>query len=114
MFSLIKVIVIMIIYLLLSISAYILYLEKNPIPNAIIELIILAFFYLIASMLLANNIQKKGLIVGVISSIILFFMLKVIILLAGNGFSFNILSFLISIFSGAIGGILGINFKKVI
>jgi putative membrane protein (TIGR04086 family) len=70
---------------------------------------------LIASFLIARKIKEKGIINGLILGSIYMATLYLISSILGGNFSLNISSFImlgIGVFSGMIGGIIGVNFYK--
>ena len=112
-FSLIYLI--LLIYLIISLSIYAIYIMKTyNNQNIIINLIIGAFFYVLVGLLYSNHIHKRGLIVGILSSIIHLFILKFILLLTDSDVTFHLVEIIINIICGGIGGFLGIIFKKII
>lgn len=113
-FSIFKIYFLLLVFLIVASSGYILYLEKCYTSNIYIELILGAVTFLLIGMLYSNHFQKKGLIIGLIAGILHFFIIKIILMLAGTDFSFNVLEFFIYILSSSIGGFLGITFKKII
>jgi hypothetical protein len=106
---------ILLIYLIISLSIYAIYIMKTyNNQNIIINLIIGSCFYLLVGLLYSNHIHKRGLIVGALASLIHLFVLKFVLMLTGSEVSFHILEIIINIICGGIGGFLGILFKKII
>lgn len=93
-------------------SFYIMKTQKDI--NPIIEVIIGASSFFIMGLLFSNFIHKKGLIVGIISAIINILLIHFIYFLSMGKFNISILPFIIYTISSGIGGILGVNFKKII
>ena len=63
---------------------------------------------------MANAIHKKGLIVGLLTGIVTITFIHLVYLLSKGGYEFKLLPCLIYTISCGIGGILGVNFKKII
>lgn len=109
-----KIYILLFIYLMISTLIYTAYINKtNNDFNLIIKLIIGGIAYLLLGFLYANIIHKKGLIVGILVGIIHYFIIQIIIFLINNIFNFQLLPFIIYLLSTAIGGLLGVNIKKL-
>lgn len=110
----IKIYLFILIYVLLSslIYAFILNSSKGDF-NALGKLIVggLGFFFL--GFAFANAFHKKGLLIGLIVGLIHFFIVKLSIFLAIQEFDFSVLIFFIQLLMSGIGGLLGVNLKKL-
>ena len=98
---------------ILSVAVYFLNISDRTISTLIMLLSALCIFF--ASFVLTKNIEKSGLLNGILLSALYFLVLILLSLLVNGsvdlGFS-NFLRLLVTIASGALGGILGINAKK--
>lgn len=111
----IKIYLITIVYTICIAFIYSFYISHNMVNTSpIIELIIGGSSYFILGMLMANAIHKKGLIVGLLTGIITILFIHLVYLLSKGEFNFKLLPCLIYTILCGIGGILGVNFKKII
>ena len=111
----IKIYLCFIIYIAITSFIYAFYIIKTHSDNnKIIEIIIGSTSFLLLGFLYSNFIHKKGLLIGIITGFIHIFLINLIGFLALGEFSFKLLPYSIFIISCGIGGILGVNFKKII
>lgn len=96
---------------LFSYSMYIVKTMNNS--NPIILLLIGALFFFFCGFTYGNHSHKKGLLIGFLVGIIHLLIIKLIAFLVTGSFSFNILQFLIYVITSGIGGIIGVNIKKI-
>lgn len=110
----IKIYLFFILYLFLSSAIYslVIYFNKNNF-NPIIQIIIGSIGYLLIGFCYGNAIHKKGLLFGLLIGLVHFFLIKGIFFLAQNTFDFSFLLLGIDVLLAGIGGILGMNFKKI-
>lgn len=116
-FKIIKIYTIALLILLVLTSIYTLYLMKaNVIKiNPIFILIIGAITFFFLGLLFANYFHKKGLLVGLLNGVIHILIISLFIFLSGNEFdNLFYLKYLLFIIASTIGGIMGVNFKKII
>lgn len=109
-----KIYLFVLIYVLLSSFIYALILNSSKGDfNALGKLIIggLGFFFL--GFAFGNAFHKKGLLVGLITGLVHFFLVKLSVFLAIQEFDFSVLIFFIQILLSGIGGLLGVNLKKL-
>lgn len=110
-----KIYLITLIYTICVAFIYSFYIMKTMSNTSkIVELLIGSSSYLVLGMLAANAIHKKGLLVGLLVSFLTLLAIHLIYLLSLGSFNFKILPSIIYIISSGIGGILGVNFKKII
>lgn len=104
-----------IIYILITAFIYSFYLIKtNNDSNLIVELILGITSFLLLGLLYGNMIHKRGLIVGIIVGLIHILLINLIFFLSTGNFEFKIFPIIIYTISSALGGLLGITFKKII
>lgn len=102
-------------YILITVFVYSFYLIKtNSNSNTIIELILGITAFLLLGLLYSNMIHKKGFLVGALVGFLHLLLINLIYFLATGNLDIKILPFIIYIISSSIGGILGINFKKIL
>lgn len=112
--STIKIYIITILYISIISFIYSFYIMKtNNNTNPIIEIIIGASSFLLLGLLYGNLIHKKGLIIGIIIGISHILIIHFIYFLAIGKHEFNILPCIIYTICSGVGGILGVNFKKI-
>ncbi len=110
----IKIYVFLVVYVVLAAVLYSTYIVKtNQDFNLIAKLVVGGLAYLLVGFAFGNAIHKKGLIVGLLVGVIHFFLLKLIFFLSKGQFNFEILPFLIQITLAGVGGLLGVNLKKI-
>lgn len=109
-----KIYFLLFLYLVLTASLYIIYLNKNFGINIYIEYFIMVFFFFMLGFVYSNHIHKKGLLVGLLISIFHIIIFNIIFLLTGININTSILKIIINILFGTLGGILGLRFKKFI
>lgn len=111
----IKIYLVLFIYLFITLLIYSLLISKmNLALNKYVLITILGIGFLLLGFLYGNMLHKKGIIIGIIIGIIHYFLLYLIFMISNFEISFNIINMLLySVLSG-IGGILGVNFKKII
>lgn len=113
--SFVFIYIILFLYLFISSSIYALYIIKtNNNQNIIINLIITSIFYFLTAFLYSNHFHKKGLIIGILATVVHLLTIKLLLTICNIDVSFNFLLILINIVSGALGGFLGILFKKIL
>lgn len=111
----IKIYTICIIYIIIISLIYSSYLIKtNNNSSNIFELIFGISTFILIGILYGNMVHKKGLFVGLISGIIHLIIINFIIYILTNELNLNFILILIYISSSALGGILGLTFKKII
>lgn len=111
----IKIYLSFILYIAVTSFIYAFYIIKTQSDsNKIVELLIGSSSFLLLGFLYSNYIHKKGLIIGLATGCIHILLINLIGLLALGEFSFKVLPYSIFIISCGIGGILGVNFKKII
>ncbi len=111
----IKIYTCCIIYILVVAFIYSFYLMKTENnSNRIVELVFGITTFLLLGLLYGNMIHKRGLIVGFIVGLIHILLISLIFFLSTGKFEMNILPTIIYIISSALGGVLGITFKKII
>ena len=113
--SICKIYVIFIVVLLILTLIFSLIVIKNNLSNSTINYVLiglcsLAFFIL--GTLSGNHFTRKGFLYGLLFSII--FLLIVLIFSILNNFKINFINYLIYIISASIGGMVGVNIKKMI
>lgn len=110
----IKIYVFLILYLTVATTIYTIYINKtNHDFSTLGKLIIGGIAYLMLGFTYANAVHKKGLIIGLLAGIVHFFLIELIYFLCTGIFNFEILPFFISILLATIGGMLGVNIKKL-
>lgn len=110
----IKIYIVLLLYLTVATTVYTLYINKtNQDFNLIVKLVLGGVLYMMLGFAYANAVQKKGLIVGLFMGILHFFIIALIYFLCTGIFNFQFLPFLISILLAGIGGMLGVNLKKL-
>ncbi|MDE7106525.1 MAG: TIGR04086 family membrane protein [Anaeroplasmataceae bacterium] len=110
----IKIYIVLLLYLTVATTVYTLYINKtNQDFNLIVKLVLGGVLYMMLGFAYANAVQKKGLIVGLFIGILHFFIIALIYFLCTGIFHFQFLPFLISILLAGIGGMLGVNLKKL-
>ena len=111
----IKIYLVLFIYLFITLLIYSLLISKmNLALNQYVLITILGIGFLLFGFLYGNMLHKKGIIIGIIMGIIHYLLLYLIFMISNFEISFNIINMLLySVLSG-IGGILGVNFKKII
>lgn len=114
-FTTLKIYLITIAYTICIAFIYSFYISKSQANTSpIIELLIGGSSYFVLGMLMSNAIHKRGLIIGLFTGIITIIAIHLVYLLARGIYNFKILPCIIYIISCTIGGILGVNFKKII
>ncbi len=110
----IKIYLLFFLYMLVASFLYTLYLMlSNQDFSYIMKLIIGGIGFILLGCSYANAIHKKGLIIGMIIGIVHYFILKLIFFLAFSTFDFSFLLLGILTLCSAIGGLLGIQMKKI-
>lgn len=103
---------------IVTIFIFSLILTYTKIPEsaiAIVVTIIAGISILLGSCLSTLHIRKSGLINGCAIGLIYILILYILSSILGSGFSLNtnsLIMIIISILTGAIGGIMGVNFKR--
>ena len=110
----IKIYVFLILYLTIATTVYTIYINKTHHDFSLIgKLLIVGLAYLMLGFTYANAVHKKGLFVGLFAGIIHFFLIELIYFLCTGIFQFEVWPFLINILLATIGGMLGVNIKKL-
>ncbi len=110
----IKIYVFLILYLSVAITIYTIYINKTNHDFSLIgKLLIGGIAYLMLGFTYANAIHKKGLFIGLFAGIIHFFLIEFIYFLCTGIFHFDVFPFIINILLASVGGMLGVNIKKI-
>lgn len=110
----IKIYVFLVLYLSVATIIYTLYINKtNQDFNLLAKLIIGGIAYLMLGFTYANAIHKKGFLIGIIVGIVHFFLIELIYFLCKGIFQFEVLPFFINVLLASVGGMLGVNIKKL-
>ncbi|MGM9970573.1 MAG: TIGR04086 family membrane protein [Anaeroplasma sp.] len=113
--STLKIYLITALYLFIVAFVYSFYISKtNKNENLIVEVILGSTAFLLLGTLYGNYVHKKGLILGILIGIIHILLIKFIYFLAIGDFNLSILPTIIYTITCGIGGILGVNIKKII
>ncbi|MDE6656493.1 MAG: TIGR04086 family membrane protein [Anaeroplasmataceae bacterium] len=110
----IKIYLFLVLYLTIATAIYTIYINKsNQDFNLITKLVLGGVAYMMLGFTYANAVHKKGLLVGLFVGIVHFLIIELIYFLCTGIFPFEILPFFISILLAGIGGMLGVNLKKL-
>lgn len=110
----IKIYLFLALLLLVGICIYSFYLSNtnNDFSN-VGKLILSGLFFLLVGMCFGNAFHKKGLLVGLLFGVINLLLIKFIFFLITGTMNFEILLFFINITLSGLGGIIGVNIKKI-
>lgn len=112
--SSIKIYLLLLIYLTISAVIYTIYINKtNNDFNIIVKLLLGGLAYMMLGFTYANAVHKKGLIIGLLAGVFHFLLIQIIYFLISGIFNFQIIPFTISTLLAGIGGLLGVNLKKL-
>lgn len=110
-----KIYAICLVYILITAFVYSFYLMKtNHNSNKIAELVLGITAFILLGVLYGNLFHKRGLIVGLAVGVLHILIISLVFFLSTGKFEFKPLPTIIYIISSALGGVLGITFKKVI
>ena len=110
----IKIYVFLILYLSVAITIYTIYINKTNHDFSLIgKLLIGGIAYLMLGFTYANAVHKKGLLIGLFAGIVHFFLIELIYFLCTGIFQFDVFPFIINILLATVGGMLGVNVKKI-
>ncbi|MDE5715783.1 MAG: TIGR04086 family membrane protein [Anaeroplasmataceae bacterium] len=110
----IKIYITIAVFLFVVTGIYTMYIAKttNNI-NPIVKLVLTGLLYLLIGFAFGNAVHKKGLLVGLLAGVVHLSLIKLINFLATGNFNINIFLVLISILLAMVGGMLGVNLKKL-
>ncbi|MDE6661049.1 MAG: TIGR04086 family membrane protein [Anaeroplasmataceae bacterium] len=110
----IKIYLFLVLYLTVATVIYTIYINKTSQDfNLIAKLVIGGVAYMMLGFTYANAVHKKGLIIGLFVGILHFFLIALVYFLCTGKFEFQVLPFFICILLSGIGGMLGVNLKKL-
>lgn len=110
----IKIYVFLILYLTLATTIYTIYINKTNHDFSVLgKIIIGGIAYLMLGFTYANAVHKKGFLIGLIVGILHFFFIELVYFLCTGIFKFEFLPFFINVLLSTIGGMLGVNIKKL-
>ena len=113
--STLKIYLITILYVVIISFIYSFYIMKTSNnSNVYIELLIGSSSFLLLGLLYGNAIHKKGIWVGLIVGLLHILLIHFVYFLISGSFNLKILPAIIYTICSGIGGILGVNFKKII
>lgn len=111
----IKIYLVLFTYLFLALLVYSLLITKMNLGlNKYALITILGIGFILLGFLYGNMLHKKGIIIGIIMGLLHYLLLFLIFKLSGFNIEFNIINMLLYSILAGIGGILGVNFKKII
>lgn len=109
-----KIYLFAIIFLLVVCFCYSLYLSNTGNDLSLIAKIgIGGSTFLVLGLAYGNAIHKKGLLIGLLVALVHVLLFKAIIFLSVGSFDFNFLLLAIYTILGGIGGLMGVNIKKI-
>ena len=110
----IKIYVFLILYLTVSTTIYTIYINKTNHDFSIFgKLLIGGFAYMLLGFTYGNAVHKKGLLIGLAAGLAHFFLIELIYFLCTGIFHFEVLRFFINVLLAVVGGMLGVNVKKL-
>lgn len=110
----IKIYVFLILYFTIATTVYTIYINKTNHDFSVIgKLLIGGIAYLMLGFTYANAIRKKGFLIGLFVGILHFFLIELIYFLCTGIFKFEVMPFFINVLLSTVGGMLGVNIKKL-
>lgn len=113
--SFIKLYILFFLYVFIGFMIYSLLISKlNLEMNNYVLITLSSLGFLLLGVLYGNMIHKKGLLVGIFIGVIHYLLFYSILKLTKSEVEFNVINMLLFTVLASIGGILGVNFKKII
>lgn len=110
-----KLYIIFFLYVFLSFMIYSLLIKNlNLNMNNYILITLSSLGFLLLGVLYGNMIHKKGIIVGLVVGLAHYLIFYFILHLTNNELNFDFINMILFTILSSIGGILGVNFKKII
>lgn len=110
-----KLYVLFFLYIFISFMIYSLLISKlNLNMNNYVLITLSSLGFLLLGILYGNMIHKKGIIVGLVVGLTHYLLFFLILHIFNNQVNFNSINMILYTILSSIGGILGVNFKKII